>query len=165
MLYGGSLLICNIYFQILREQNAKGPRHSIGGPRWSRGSLAARGGRRPHWLEQRCQGSSCGEGRKLSTSQDPSPSRGPPPAGQPKTAEGSAAGEGPAAAVRGGALPHLPGERRLRPSGRGWSRGCPRATHSSEASSLLMYSSRMLVSMLEGSRAPLMSWPAGEGQM
>lgn len=37
------------------------------------------------------------------------------------------------------------------------------ATHRSEASSLLMYSSRMLVSMLEGSRAPLMSWPAGEG--
>lgn len=38
------------------------------------------------------------------------------------------------------------------------------ATHRSEASSLLMYSSRMLVSMLEGSRAPLMSWPIGKGQ-
>lgn len=49
--------------------------------------------------------------------------------------------------------------------GWGWDRGCPRATHRSEASSLLMYSSRMLVSMLEGSRAPLMSWPVGEGQM
>lgn len=49
--------------------------------------------------------------------------------------------------------------------GWGWGRGCHGATHRSEASSLLMYSSRMLVSMLEGSRAPLMSWPAGEAQM
>lgn len=50
---------------------------------------------------------------------------------------------------------------------RGWGRGQGRlrATHRSEASSLLMYSSRMLVSMLDGSRAPLMSWPAGERQM
>lgn len=40
-----------------------------------------------------------------------------------------------------------------------------KATHRSEASSLPMYSSRMLVSMLEGSRAPLMSWPAKQGQL
>lgn len=34
------------------------------------------------------------------------------------------------------------------------------STYISGESSLLMYSSRMLVSMLDGSRAPLMSWPA-----
>lgn len=38
-----------------------------------------------------------------------------------------------------------------------WSKG---TTYISGESSLLMYSSRMLVSMLDGSRAPLMSWPA-----
>lgn len=38
-------------------------------------------------------------------------------------------------------------------------------THRSEASSLPMYSSRILVSILEGSRAPLMSWPAKQGQL
>lgn len=38
-------------------------------------------------------------------------------------------------------------------------------THRSEASSLPMYSSRMLVSILEGSRAPLMSWPEKQGQL
>ena len=58
----------------------------------------------------------------------------------------------PLRAFGGGALSRLPGEARGAGGG---------ATHRSEASSLLMYSSRMLVSMLEGSRAPLMSWPAG----
>lgn len=57
----------------------------------------------------------------------------------------------------------LPGDRR---ETKGWGLGRCRAgkgaTYRSEASSLLMYSSRMLVSMLEGSRAPLMSWPAGQ---
>lgn len=38
-----------------------------------------------------------------------------------------------------------------------WSKG---TTYISGESSLLMYSSKMLVSMLDGSRAPLMSWPA-----
>lgn len=45
--------------------------------------------------------------------------------------------------------------------GRGGRQGGGGRTHRSEASSLLMYSSRMLVSRLEGSRAPLRSWPAG----
>lgn len=128
------------------------PGGSGGGPRWSRGSLAARGGRRPHWLEQRCQGSSCGEGRKLSASGGPQPLPGPHPRGSLDPAEGSEAGGGGGAAFGGGALSGLPGEAREAGGG---------ATHRSEASSLLMYSSRMLVSMLEGSRAPLMSWPAG----
>lgn len=94
------------------------------------------------------------KGRSSAPAGPPTPPQAaPPPAGQPSQWMGK---EGEQASdtfqVKGG------GQRA------GWGQGRLRATHRSEASSLLMYSSRMLVSMLEGSRAPLMSWPAGEGQ-
>lgn len=58
-------------------------------------------------------------------------------------------------------------DRTCQPQGLPGNRGqwLARATHRSEASSLPIYSSRMLVSMLEGSRAPLMSWPIGQGEL
>lgn len=74
---------------------------------------------------------------------------------------------GEAAVRNGGAQPPGPqpeGKFHSPPSG-----NCPEVpdevTHRSEASSLPMYSSRILVSILEGSRAPLMSWPEKQGQL
>lgn len=94
------------------------------------------------------------KGGSSAPARHPRPSRGSHLQGGLDAAVGSVVGKG--AALRGGATSPLPGGGQ-----RGW--GAAGATHRSEASSLLMYSSRMLVSMLEGSRAPLMSWPVGEG--
>lgn len=99
---------------------------------------------------------------KLSASQDPSSSLGPHPKGRRQ-------GTGVSCWERTSSCFQRWGPHTSQVTGGGWAwgrgRGCPGATHRSEASSLLMYSSRMLVSMLEGSRAPLMSWPVGEGQV